>query len=359
MVRFTIVLAVLFAASQATARPLQDYDWIEVRTENFVIHSVLSERQTLMTARYFELVRRAIAPSLLPWNRDKPVPDTVFLVKGTAQIRELGYPSDTWYYADSENRDFIVIGADVDSYRAAAPAYLRFLVGGSSTREHVLWYEEGLVYLFRDARIDKDEFVFGGYRGSRAIAVDGRQRAVARLFSEMDHTRLSGQRHRTLFWDSWVLVRFLIEGEGWTTFGDKLSMHVDQVDRGVDAKQSFESVFRIPFDQLGDLVTAFVVERCCVQYGYKLDALLSEFEFEVSSVERPQVSLGLAHVAASWDAHDKARELFSIARGSDSTRAAADAGLEALEQKNAGKKCPDCAKNSFDGPDDNTLEKNK
>jgi hypothetical protein len=359
MVRITIVLLGVCMACLASAKPVQDYDWLEVRTENFLIYSLLSERQTLSTARYFEALRPAIPPNLLPWNKDRPVPDTVFLLKGTEQIRELGYPHDTWYLSDSSNLDFIVIGADVNSHRAVASAYLRFLIGGKSTREHVLWYEEGLVYLFRDAEIDNDQFLFGNFRGSRALAADDRQRALDRLFSGMDHTRLSGQRHRTLFWDSWVLVRLLIEGDGWQTFGDKLRIYVEQVDRGVDARQAFESVFRIPFDQLGRRATEFVVERCCNKYGHELSSLLPTFEYEVSEPDRAKVSLALAGVAASLDAHDKARELFGVAQASDSTRAAANAGLEALEQKNAGKKCPDCAKNTFDGPDDNAVEKDK
>ena len=92
----SIVIAVLgLAAGPVWSKSIEEYKWIEVKSSNFTIRSPLSKSETVKALRHLELLRAVIPPHMLAYNRDKPVPDVIYLFKGPNQMKKIGFV-DSW-----------------------------------------------------------------------------------------------------------------------------------------------------------------------------------------------------------------------------------------------------------------------
>jgi hypothetical protein len=326
------IIACFVLSSDANAKAIENYKWIEVRTENFVIRSLLSKRQTEKVARHLEMARAVIPESIRTLNDSAPEMNQVYLVKGPGQLNELGTTTDAWALTNTRTGRFVV-GADVYAENRAIRIYAASLVANPEYRRQTLWYSQGMYIYFERARIRDAKFRYGGQsaRQPQNPNIVGEQLDI--VLSEEDLTQFSNTRSAKITGYSWFLVRYLTNtDEDWQAFGNRLASYNSLIAEGETVRAAFEKAFEMSADTLGESVAEFSA-TCCAEYVASVNKLLPDFELEVMKLSREEISLDLAGFAASNNAPDRARELYDIALGSDITREAAQSGIDALDEK--------------------------
>jgi hypothetical protein len=323
------IIACFILSPVANAKAVENYKWIEVRSENFVIRSLLSKRQTEKVARHLEMARAVIPESIRSLNNTSPEMNQVYLVKGPGQLNELGTEGDAWAFTNVRKGQFVV-GADVYAENRSIRIYAASLVANPQYRRETLWYSQGLYIYFERARIRDARFRYGGQsaRQRQNPSIVGEQLDI--VLSEEDLTKFSDSRSAKITGYSWFLVRYLTHtDENWQAFGNRLASYNRLIEEGETVRAAFESAFEVSADTLGEAVADFST-TCCAEYVVAVDTVLPKFEVAVSKLSREEISLDLAGFAASNNARDRALDLYEIALGSDATREAAQAGIDAL-----------------------------
>jgi hypothetical protein len=326
-----VAISVFLLSPQfAHSKAIEDYKWIEVRSDNFVVHSLLSKRQTEKVARNLEMARAVIPESLRTLREEASGVMHVYLVKGPGQVSELGRDGNSWLML-SAREPWFVVGADTYAEYWALRAYASSLVAFADKRRETAWYHAGMYSYFETARLNDGKFRYGGQSTNQRQNPDVILPQLEILLSDQEFKDLSDSRNARLRGYSWLLVRYLTDTTAdWEAFGGKLADYNGRIEEGETIREAFESVFGLTVDQLSKELADFS-ESCCGQYVAARDTLIPQFEPVTTKLSQEQISLKLGHVAAANGAGERARELFEIALGSDATRKEAQAGIDALE----------------------------
>ncbi len=319
----------------AQSKSVENYKWIEVRSENFVIRSLLSKKQTTKVARHLEMARAVIPESLLYLHRETSVPEVIYLIKGPGQMNEIGHEGLASGHIDYKNAKYMLVAKDVYAEAWAARLYAEFVISDGSIEKGSRWYVSGLASYFRSARVRDGKFRYGGQRSEQPKNPNVIAVSIERMLSDFDYTELSDERRRELSAYSWVLVRYLTDANAdWQAFGERIASYNKQLDQGETIQASFQHAFGISVDDIATLLAGFSA-TCCAEYVVRVDKLLPEFDVEVIKLSREEISLSLAQVAADIGSTDRALELFEIALGDEITRAAAQAGIDTVRSNNS------------------------
>ena len=91
---FIAGLVLLFGSALASGAALEDRDWIEVRSENFRIRSILKEKDTIKLACHLEMFRIAVTALTNVRSTEAPIPIYIYSVRSPADIASLGFEED-------------------------------------------------------------------------------------------------------------------------------------------------------------------------------------------------------------------------------------------------------------------------
>ena len=93
-----LCLALLPGASQA--KPLEDYDWIEVSTDRFRIRTIRGERAALKYARELALLLKVVPRQLRYLRHEANDPVTFYVLRYANQVEELLHDERPWFAVD-------------------------------------------------------------------------------------------------------------------------------------------------------------------------------------------------------------------------------------------------------------------
>ncbi len=95
--RSTVLLVLgllLVAACPASGKALEAREWIEVRTPNFRIRSVLSEKDSIELVRHLEMLRVAVSRVTNISRTDSPIPTEIYALRRSSDFKSLGISSN-------------------------------------------------------------------------------------------------------------------------------------------------------------------------------------------------------------------------------------------------------------------------
>ena len=338
----------ILSAHPASAKALEDRNWIEVRTPNFQIRSILGEKKTLELARHLEILRAAVGTVTNVHRTDSPVPTGLYFVRKTDDFEDLGIdPQWEGVFQPSLRRNFIVIRdvPGVDETYTLNRKYALYLLGDQGNANYPLWYKIGFSEYLSTAQVRSDEFILGGANEYLLWRVSHFPHIPLRDILSPKHIDQWDARREEMFHaESWMLVYFLIHRPEPDTLSQAMAHYVELVESGADAWDAFEEAFQISPEDLetqkflratfsnapGDFQTQLLrFFKETVIPVYKLDAseLLPAFEPEVVAMDREQISLALAQVALSRRNFSSAYRWFQNARMDDLSDPQAEAGL--------------------------------
>lgn len=333
----TALSTLVVAICPASAKELEDRDWIEIRTSNFRIRSVLSEKDSIELARYLELFHAAASLVTNTSRLGSPIPLDVYALRGSRDFDALGIPAGVGgFFRPGLRSNLIVIGdfGGSSGTIVAMHEYVHFLVDNHGSLNYPRWFHEGFAVYLSAARTYSKKFELGGVpQGlreyySRSSFYRSRSIPIRKILSPDDEDWQSDTFKFNFYAKAWALVHYLQNRpDRDAPFRLEMARYVELVESGMSDIEAFEGAFGIATDDLDRAVQRYIGGQIPV-YRLVIDELLPEFEPEVVSLSREQISLSLGKTALQlgW-LDDRAKHWFTQALADESTRAKAEAGI--------------------------------
>lgn len=328
-----LILGLLIVAPSALfAIELEDREWIEVRTANFQIRSMLSEKESLNLARYLEMFRVVASIVTNTGLIDSPVPTEIFAIRGRGASRDFNLDSNTaGLFRAGVRKNTIIVRNTVGMDEAAIVMheYVHFLVRNHGSSNYPMWFNEGFAEYLSSAVIDSEIVTIGN-------VPEGRLNSFK--FSDWIHMRLiisrtggddwRPERSAMFYAEAWGLVHYLQNRSDIDTpFGQQLQRYVTLLDTGTEAVEAFETAFAISIEDLDRNVSRYLGRNRIPGIQFELDAVVTDFETQVKEISKTEISLALGQYALMNGNLDKAETWFALAANDERFEAQAEAGL--------------------------------
>lgn len=322
----------VFSTHNALGKELEDRDWIEVRTPNFRIRSVLKKNDTIELAQHLEMLRVAVSIMTNVNRLESPVPTEIFAVRNKGDFQRLGGRPDSVGIFQSRMRKNLIVIHDISGMDAASVImheYVHFLLRNHSRLHYPKWYDEGLAEYLGASKTRYGKFQIGGApKGRVASLLNTPWIPMQEILSPEDYAEWDAERKSTFYAEAWALVHFLQHRpERETSRSQDMTRYIELIESGQGAVEAFEEAFGITVEDLDDQVQRHIGGRTIPVYRVSIDKHLEDIEPELISLSREQISLALGQVALAQGDLDSAKRWFTIARTDETLRPSAEAGL--------------------------------
>ncbi|MCL6481501.1 MAG: tetratricopeptide repeat protein [Firmicutes bacterium] len=260
-----LALALLTGAGPWAAAAPQHSTWIEVRTPNFQIVSDAPEAKVQQLARDFELVRQVFLQAAPGLENRAALPLLVLAARNEKTLQSLlpeywegrrARPSAV--YVGGPERNFVALRLDAPGrhpYHVIYHEYFHFLM-----RQNYpvlpLWLSEGLAEFWSHGTV-RDDRITLGEPSPEHLALLRKQSLLPleQLFAADSTSPLYNEEEKAgLFYaQSWLLVHYLMFGEGELAGRHRLDRLLELLRAGVASAEAHRQVFREPERLLREL----------------------------------------------------------------------------------------------------------
>ena len=333
--RIVLLLTLLsFAGVSAPAfsKELEDRKWLQVRTENFEIRSLLSKKDTIRLAQDLEIFR-LVAADLTNAGLQKPtIPTVIYIVKsGSAADRfSIGAFYGGRFLTDLRQNILLVkSGSMVRMTETIVHEYVHYLIGNFGAHVYPMWLNEGLAEYFSNIQIRSNEVLFGSLSRNDSFKFGNYSWIPMRqIISRKYHEDWDVQRNSKFYSEAWALVHYLHNRtDKNASFNEQVRANVDLLELGIDAEDAFESAFGFSSNEIDGAVRRYIYGNGIPALRIKDADLLARVKPEVRRMSREQISLGLGQFALRTGELNDAEYWFTIAANDEHTRALAEAGI--------------------------------
>jgi len=332
--RSTVLLALgllIVASYPASGKELEDREWIEVRTPNFQIRSVLSEKDSIELVRHLEMFRVAVSIVTNISRLDSPIPTEIYALRGKSDFKSLGInPNSAGTFRSGLRKNLIIIRnlSGKEEIPLIMHEYVHFLLRNHGSANYPRWYDEGFAEYLSAASMRAGKFEVGGVPKIRSRRLSrSRWIPLRKILSPEDYGAWS-KEHKLMFYaEAWALVHYLQNRpDRGTSFGQDMSRYIELVDSGMGDIEAFEEAFMITPEDLDRQVKRYL-KGGLPSFRWPIDKLLPSFEPDVISLSREQISLALGQTALRLGEVGSAKHWFTIAATDELSRPRAEAGL--------------------------------
>ena len=327
-------MAALLVASlvAVAATPVDERAWIEVRSENFSIYSVLGEQRSTELLRHLEVMRSSLgSPSATPASQ-AVVPTIIIAVDDHDDYVSIGAPANSagFFFSNLRENAIVIDDSDVASgIQIILHEYAHYLNKQSGRIRYPRWYEEGNAEYLSHSRLHDQAFEY---------AMTPRQHVATLNFTEWlpyaevlemrDTTALSQTDGATFYAQSWLLVHYLRSLDP-TEQGirEKLGVYTRAISTGRSHVEAFERAFAIDLGELEQVLLRYYLDRQFKSRQVPADTALPGFRTRVRQLSRAEAQLVLARMALRFENIDQAETWFDAVLADEVLRAHAEAGL--------------------------------
>ncbi len=336
----------IVATNPVSGKELEDRRWFEVRTNNFRIFSALDEEGSLEVARNLEVFRATVAIVMNVRFNDSPIPTEIYVLPKNSELKRIGlnWLSSGWsLFKLRTNRSVMTDPRNNGKTVVYMHEYTHFLIRNHGTSKYPKWFDEGLAEYLKQGHTSAGGYVVGDasdYPIRRdTFLSDNILNApwipMHTVISPSDYDDWSDAHKRAYATESWALVHFLQHRlDRGTLLGSDMTSYVELVESGKTNIEAFEAIFDIPVEDLEGMLKRYLRKSRVPNHRLKINDVLDDFEPDVRSLSREQVSLALAKLALGFGELDKAERWFTIAVNDELSRPQAESGLgEVLKNK--------------------------
>jgi tetratricopeptide (TPR) repeat protein len=325
-----VTIVACFAAPDSVFAALEDKKWIEVRTNNFRVISVLNERKSVELARYLELFRVAVVNLTNIRSTDAPIPTNIYVVRGN--LNKFGLdPNAAGVYMPSLRHNTMVVR---DSFGMKETSiilheYVHFLIRNQTSLHYPMWFDEGFAEYLSASRVRRGYFEIGLVPEHRLGNLNYSQWIPMRkILAPERYERWSRERKSMFYAEAWALVHYL-QGQPETnaSFSESMAVYLKRIESGSDSVEAFGAAFGIDDSALDRSVKRYLTKGKLHGFQYDSAQLLPVFQPKVTRLSKARVALAMAQLALQGGELDKAEHWFKLATADAQTRARAMAGL--------------------------------
>lgn len=333
LAEFLLIFILAFSSTAAFAEQLKDRNWIEARTANFNVRSVLSEKDTVALARTFEAFRAAAGIVVNAGSTEDTIPTTIYAVGETVDFKQLGIKQATEGIFKRGLRNNIILIRDASSLEKTTSIPHEYTHVLGSNRTNLLqpkWFNEGVAEHLSAIRVRRNALEIGSstlrqrghIRGARWIPIE-------HIIAATDYYDTWNQDERAMFYtEAWALMHYLLgRPNRKTSFTTDMKRYLRLVESGAQDTPAFEKAFGAKTGLLNGQVQRHLKRGKFNSFTFKIDALLPAFEATVVKLTREEAALGLAQIALGNGALENAKRWFESASANELTRPHAEAGL--------------------------------
>ena len=253
------VLASACASLDLGPRDLGQREWIEVEVGPFRMVSELGREDTLRLLEELDVFRR-VASQLLGLEEASPSAPIRIFALGDEAYAAFGPPGTGGYFSSTARGLFIALDgqARIEARGIIYHEYTHYLLAQSRALSYPRWYDEGLAEVLRGTQVRGEGAIVGLPLEDRLAELKtyGRKDVTSVV---LPYSSQFGSMSSTFYATSWLLVHYLQFGigQGFPDRRQQLLECLKLLDRGVEARQAFETAFGMSLAQLDAELSAY------------------------------------------------------------------------------------------------------
>jgi tetratricopeptide (TPR) repeat protein len=334
LVRPTVLMICLlgFTAPVCSGETLDNRPWLDVRSNNFRIYSVLGAARTVELLRHLEIMRAALGDASAESTWQAQVPTTILAVDNHDDYVSIGAPDYTGGYFFSDLRENAILIEDSDDLAGVQiilHEYAHYLNRQSHRLRFPRWFEEGNAEYLSHSRLVDQAFEYGlAPERYLATLAFGHWMPLSSLLEVNDASSLSEIDGAMFYAQSWLLVHYLRSRPGADErLTDQVSGYVRMTAQGRPLVPAFEEAFGLDATGLDTDLLKYFLEREFTYRSLPADTALPKFTTRIREMSADEAQLVLAQMALRFDNVEGAERWFEDVLSSNDLRALAEAGL--------------------------------
>ncbi|MCG8415094.1 MAG: hypothetical protein MI746_12815 [Pseudomonadales bacterium] len=312
---------------------LLDDRWFRLETDNFIVISEASARQTSRFAEDLEIWRQ-ITAQIIAGADSFPaanVPNVVFLFDNQESLQHFTAGEElAFFYATPRANFMATLRGEETSMRTALHHYGHFIQRNFSDLRLPRWYEEGMSGYLARMQIDGDgaEFERSDARTFEVLHSLSETLAMDRLLYQ-DAALASPRLIQIANLKSEALMHYLRHGheDGWPDRRQQLDRYLQFILEGRTVRFAFDQAFDLTTAELDDEFHSFLIEssRPAGEIPYTANQPIQLGEPE--RLSRVELAIQLGELALNSGRAENAELFFTAAMESESNPARAYSGL--------------------------------
>ena len=325
-------LSLLLAAPAALGEALDERAWLDVRSDNFHIRSVLGEQRTLELLRHLEITHQALGYGAGVSLNEPATPTIILAVDDHDDYVDIGAPSFTSGYFFSDLRENAILIEDAPGspgIQVILHEYAHYLSRVTGRVRYPRWYEEGNAEYLSHSRLHVQALEFA-LPARRHVATLSHSDWLpwGQVLETSDTAALSLDEGALFYAQSWLLVHYLrSRPDADQSLAQTLARYTELVSENGAATDAFEEAFAITVKDLEHEALQYYRAREFTSRLLPVDTSLSGFAPRVREMTRAEARLALARMALRFENIDRAERWFNSLVEDPELRAHAEAGL--------------------------------
>jgi tetratricopeptide (TPR) repeat protein len=335
MSRFLTLAALTWCVAAPTcsfADAVDQREWLEVKSANFRIYSVLGEERTGELLRHLEIMRATLGDASEAPTYEADIQTVIIAVDNHDDYVDIGAPaySGGYFFSDlRENAILIEDSRDSAGIQVILHEYAHYLSRKAGRIRFPRWFEEGNAEYLSHARLQNDAYEFA-LAPKEYIATLGfaHWMPLETVLGVSDASSL-GEVDGALFYaQSWLLVHYLkSRASNEDEIRQQLAQYAVHASSGSSPVDAFSRAFDLEVDQLETALLQYYLERQFAERSLPADTALPGFSTRVREMTASEARLALAQMALRFENIDGAEHWFESVLSDNDLRALAEAGL--------------------------------
>lgn len=327
-----LALSGLLTTSMATAETLEEREWLDVRSENFRIRSVLGKERTIELLRHLEIMHEALGNESNGARYESHMPTIIVAVDDHDDYVDIGAPSFTSGYFFSDLRENAILIEDTpgsSGVQVILHEYAHYLNRQAGRIRFPRWFEEGNAEYISHSRLHDRALEFA-LPAERHVATLGLSNWMpwARLLEISDASTLSTEDGEIFYAQSWLLVHYLrSRPDTDRSLAQTLARYSQLASQSNSPTEAFEEAFSVDLKDLEKDVLTYFLDRSFASRFLPVDTALPGFAPHAEAMTPAEARLALARMALRFENMAGAERWFNSLRNDAEQRAYAEAGL--------------------------------
>lgn len=333
---FRSVVAVLLLASaglvDADEASVDERAWIEAKSANFRIFSVLPEIRTTELLRHLEIMRAALGDAGEVSTYESGIPTVIIAVDDHEDYVRIGAPdySGGFFFSDlRENAILIEDSNDSEGIQVILHEYAHYLSRQSGRIRYPRWYEEGNAEYLSHSRLRDNAYEYAlAPKKYIATLKFARWLPLPTLLEVSDVAALGEVDGALYYAQSWLLVHYLKSHAGTDAeIARQLAAYGLLASSGKSPADAFATAFRVDLQEFEHGLLKYYLEQEFEERSIPADTALPGFTTSTRSMTASEAQLALAQMALRFENIDGAEHWFERVLSDNELRALAEAGL--------------------------------
>jgi Tfp pilus assembly protein PilF len=312
--------------------PLESKTWLDARSENFRIYSVLGAERTIELLRHLEIMRATLGNAGEKPTYESGVPTIILAVDDHDDYVRIGAPDYSGGYFFSDLRENAILIEDSDEtvgIQVILHEYAHYLNRQAGRIRFPRWFEEGNAEYLSHSRLERNAFKYGLAPASYlATLAFSNWMPLETLLEVSDATGLAELDGAMFYAQSWLLVHYLRSRlDSAADVTARLTRYAQLSAEGLPPTAAFEEAFGLDLEVLETDLLKYYLERRFEHRTLPADTALPNFTTRTRSMSVAEARLALAQMALRFDNVEGAEQWFESVLSDDDLRALAEAGL--------------------------------